>query len=531
VTTTNQQLNAPDSGESEPKTTVFVSITKKSTPSNIVRILANHNLRSENAQGFTGKGSIQRLSHDEARQAFVQGFAEKGLAQGFVIRPWGIELAGPSDPAVVGALAKDSMTANGIVKLRKDAIRAIEIIVSWPLTHWEKPDDVIEACVLAMKWAARFGVMLSATIHTDEGVPHCHFVILPLIEGHMVGSDAVGGPRSLKTHCDALETTWHGLNLIPLALKDDDPLTVLALKSGAGRDTSDEALQRVKPFVKPLPDCPTNERTLSCGGSGDSSARSHAEASELGTPHDLSRQVLESLEGLKDMIRRQATEIATLTAVVHGANFKGPPSQLANTKIERPSPSRALGLEQPTSSVSETPPTSVPALASVATPKDTATSEPGTGPLPVVPTLPAWAAELLTGDPAAWPGSVLDKTGQGPLAVVPFGQVVAELRELARPGDEKVIWSLLDRFYRPTVAKATGRIQQAESVQRNAAWRKRIKQAPAHLQPELERKRVEESSRNKAAGGLTARLIKGLKRRSVIVGELPAPSHARIAPQ
>ena len=101
-------------------------------------------------------------------------------------------LAGPPAPADVAAKAMALMAEAGIRKLRRDAVRCIEIVFSLhPLT------DVDQAAYFAdaLAWTCtRFGAenVLSADVHLDEGAPHCHVLILPLKDGKMNGSALVG---------------------------------------------------------------------------------------------------------------------------------------------------------------------------------------------------------------------------------------------------------------------------------------------------------------------------------------------------
>ena len=47
--------------------------------------------------------------------------------------------------------------------------------------------------------------MISAIVHNDEGAPHCHVLILPLLNGRMIGSELMGGPAKLK----AMQASFH----------------------------------------------------------------------------------------------------------------------------------------------------------------------------------------------------------------------------------------------------------------------------------------------------------------------------------
>ena len=154
-------------------------------------------------------------------------------------------LTGPSTAADVGQLAKDLMTAAGVVKLRKDAVMGLEIVFSL------SPDTAIDdrayftAC---SEWAVGClgGVILSVDIHRDEAAPHCHVLLLPLIDGRMVGSNLHGGKQKLL----ALQKDFHAAVASKFGLsKAPARLAGTAKQAGAKavlqklRETSDGALQ------------------------------------------------------------------------------------------------------------------------------------------------------------------------------------------------------------------------------------------------------------------------------------------------
>ena len=113
-----------------------------------------------------------------------------------------LSLCGAETAEGVAELAKTLMRDAGIVKLRKDTVRAIEIVFSLPINRFKDCEAYFRHC---LRWAAGHfgGMVLSADIHKDEANPHCHVLILPLIDGRMMGSDIVGYGRSFKAHLDA----------------------------------------------------------------------------------------------------------------------------------------------------------------------------------------------------------------------------------------------------------------------------------------------------------------------------------------
>lgn len=93
--------------------------------------------------------------------------------------------------------AKTKMQLAGITKLRKNGVAALEVLFSLPsssgIDHQAYFADCLEWC------KTQFGAsnILSADVHLDEAAPHCHVLILPLIEGRMRGNQMCGNRHTL----------------------------------------------------------------------------------------------------------------------------------------------------------------------------------------------------------------------------------------------------------------------------------------------------------------------------------------------
>lgn len=76
-------------------------------------------------------------------------------------------------------------------KIRKDAVRGIEVVISLPSDH-----DIDELLFFTecAEWCTRyFGIpVLGAVIHRDEPNPHSHTILVPLVGGRLQGSRLVG---------------------------------------------------------------------------------------------------------------------------------------------------------------------------------------------------------------------------------------------------------------------------------------------------------------------------------------------------
>lgn len=150
---------------------------KKLTGRDIVRVAAKHNLRE--LQSELGAGG-----HIDHRRI--------GLNQ---------VLVGADTAASVVADAERLMQEAGVGNLRRDAVRGVEVIVSLPASSAIDRETFFSD---SLAWVRSFFSVpvLSAVVHLDEAAPHCHMLLLPLVNGRMAGSDLVGN----KTRLQAMQT-------------------------------------------------------------------------------------------------------------------------------------------------------------------------------------------------------------------------------------------------------------------------------------------------------------------------------------
>ena len=148
---------------------------KKLTGSGIIGKAARHNRRVIQAE-LGASGSI------DATRSYLN-----------------VTLMGPPTADAVAQLAKDKLTAAGVVKPRKNAVFGVELIFSLPTDHQL---DVTVYFIACAQWAgAAFGGMqniVSVDIHRDEAQDHAHVLCVPLIDGRLRGSDAVGNKKKLS---------------------------------------------------------------------------------------------------------------------------------------------------------------------------------------------------------------------------------------------------------------------------------------------------------------------------------------------
>jgi hypothetical protein len=157
----------------------FVLRVQKLKGSGIIRAAAAHNLRvSQREHGARAHIAVERTALNESLMTRSDYIAS---------------------PDAIAQYARERMKAAGITKLRKDAVLGLEWIFSLPSDHHL---DERAYFADAVAWVAEnFGGvdnLLCADIHRDESAPHCHVIIVPLINGKMQGSDAVGSPGKLR---------------------------------------------------------------------------------------------------------------------------------------------------------------------------------------------------------------------------------------------------------------------------------------------------------------------------------------------
>lgn len=133
-----------------------------------VEIVARHNLREIVAE----RGADSHIDVERINDNYI--------------------IAGASTAAGVAEYERELLADACLSKsLRKDAVRALELVFSLP------PDTTIDHrayFAAAFDWARQYydAPILSAVVHLDESAPHCHVVLLPLVDGKMDGSKLFG---------------------------------------------------------------------------------------------------------------------------------------------------------------------------------------------------------------------------------------------------------------------------------------------------------------------------------------------------
>lgn len=179
----NSRQPAPPLKQHGPAPTAFVRIKSLNTKTvrgatsheNVIKIAALHNLR--------------------------QIAAECGVASSGRIDPTRISLnyrlRGEDTAAAVVKYASQLIDEAGVKIRRKDAIMALEVVVSLPQEGTVDQRTFFHDTVAWIEDHFKAPI-LSAVVHLDEAAPHCHVLILPLILGRMNGGALAGGPSKIK---------------------------------------------------------------------------------------------------------------------------------------------------------------------------------------------------------------------------------------------------------------------------------------------------------------------------------------------
>lgn len=145
------------------------------SPKNIVRVAAMHNLREIQAE----LGASAASGINPARMHL------------------NYQLRGPATADEVAGLAVALLDNAGVKTLRRDACMALELVVSLPADTAINHREYFAA---AVTWADAFFAVpiLSAVVHLDEAAPHLHILLLPLVAGRMQGGALAGGPTKIR---------------------------------------------------------------------------------------------------------------------------------------------------------------------------------------------------------------------------------------------------------------------------------------------------------------------------------------------
>jgi hypothetical protein len=146
---------------------------KRLSQKNHIAIAAKHNLRELQSE----RGSGSHIDPTRTAQNKI--------------------LCGKNTAKSVSEDAKYIMQEAGVLPLRKNAMRAIEIVISLPIKAEINQFQYFDDC---LQWVKDFFniPVLSAVVHLDESKPHMHLLLLPLKNRKMQGDRIVGDRRRIR---------------------------------------------------------------------------------------------------------------------------------------------------------------------------------------------------------------------------------------------------------------------------------------------------------------------------------------------
>jgi hypothetical protein len=147
-----------------------------------------------------GQGIIRRAAKHNLREIAAEIGVDKRIDAARISRNY--ILRGPETSDEVVSLRNQLLSKLGIKKLKSNAVEGLEVLFTWPFPDENSTCQYFEDCT---QWAeSHFQVLiLSSTVHLDESAPHCHVLMLPLVNERMIGSALFGTARHLTMHLDS----------------------------------------------------------------------------------------------------------------------------------------------------------------------------------------------------------------------------------------------------------------------------------------------------------------------------------------
>lgn len=128
--------------------------------------------------------------------------AEMGSHDGILLEcsHLNVRLHGPSTASAIVACANELKSEYSVPKrkLRKDHVQALEFVIS---VRADSDIDTMAYFKASLRWLIEvFSVemLLSAVVHFDEGAPHMHALVLPIVDGQYQGGAPIDKPSLRK---------------------------------------------------------------------------------------------------------------------------------------------------------------------------------------------------------------------------------------------------------------------------------------------------------------------------------------------
>lgn len=200
------------------KTLTTRSVSRATSPEDVVRVVLRHNLRRNN------EDHRHRSRIDASRTGD------------------NMVLVGDPDPEQAADDAFRHMASLGLsYPSRRDAVAAFEVVVQAP-----DGGDAGAFWTVTMDWLrANFEAIVLAVVHLDQRRPHLHVIALPILAGRMAGADMQRGEYGFPRQ----RTRFMGHIRRVLGLRPDRKVKTLAdyaVSPGRGPKTAAAAARRDK---------------------------------------------------------------------------------------------------------------------------------------------------------------------------------------------------------------------------------------------------------------------------------------------
>ncbi len=167
--------------------------------------------------------------------------------------PLNYSLTGDASAEHVAGHVKAQLALAGIDTPRKNGVMAVEVIFSLPIDRHQQ--DTRQYFVDSYEWVKKTfaGELIAFDYHGDEGQPHAHALILPLIDGRLQGDKMKGDKVKIARYQDDFYLSvarHHGLSRVAkvrLTVAERQTVERLVLKLLEGDAVM---LSAVWPFVR-----------------------------------------------------------------------------------------------------------------------------------------------------------------------------------------------------------------------------------------------------------------------------------------
>ena len=155
-------------------------------------------------------------------------------------------LVGPRSATEAARLALQIIKAAGVPALRKNASICVEFVFSLPKSFRRDDRAYFLDCIDWLEhYYGRPNCIISADVHRDQAAPHCHVLILPILDGKLSGRKMLGNRKQLaemQADFHAAVAFKHGQSKAPPQLRGREKVEAVTAVIAHLRKTADPML-------------------------------------------------------------------------------------------------------------------------------------------------------------------------------------------------------------------------------------------------------------------------------------------------